>query len=56
MMGCLLINELEILWKEKAMAQFQVLSWHLREGTEENCRRPQREELVFKMKFYLGIS
>jgi hypothetical protein len=31
-----MINKLERIWKEAAMAKFKVLSWHLPGGTEEN--------------------
>jgi hypothetical protein len=34
-------NELERMWKEKVMACFEILSWHLPGGTEETHEKPQ---------------
>jgi hypothetical protein len=36
MVGRLANNELERMWKEVIMAQFEILSWHLHGGTERN--------------------
>jgi hypothetical protein len=33
--------ELERTWKEVAVAQFKVLSWHFTAETEENNEKPQ---------------
>jgi hypothetical protein len=34
-------NELEIMWKEAIVADFNVLSRHFAEGTEKNHENPQ---------------
>jgi hypothetical protein len=36
MIGWLMNNHLERIWKEVVMAYLKVLSWHLPGGTEEN--------------------
>jgi hypothetical protein len=41
-----LINEAEGIWKETGVAQFKVLSKHLREGTVEYNEKPQSGQLV----------
>jgi hypothetical protein len=34
-------NELEIIWKEAIVAQFEAISQHLPEENEENHKKPQ---------------
>jgi hypothetical protein len=41
MNGRIILNELEIMWKETFMACFKVVSYHLPEGTEEKHKNPQ---------------
>jgi hypothetical protein len=36
-----ILNELESIWTEAAMAQFKELSWHLPGDTEENYKKIQ---------------
>jgi hypothetical protein len=41
MIGCLMDNELEGMWKEAVVALLKVLFRHLPGGTEENYDKPQ---------------
>jgi hypothetical protein len=46
MTGRLKNNELKRIRKEVVMVKFNVLSWHLHGGTEENHTKLQSEQLV----------
>jgi hypothetical protein len=45
MIGLLMNNELEWIWKELAMARFKFLSQHLLGGTEESHKNLSQMEI-----------
>jgi hypothetical protein len=47
-------DEFEMILNEAVTAEFQILTWHLPTGTEENQIIPQPGYLVFQPEFQLG--
>jgi hypothetical protein len=55
-MVLLVNNELEVMWKEAVMVQFEIPSRHFSGDTDENCRNPQSESPVSGLKPECGTS
>jgi hypothetical protein len=49
-------NELEKMWKKEAMADYEVLRWHLPRRSRENHEKLQSEESVCLLVFEARTS
>jgi hypothetical protein len=54
MVAWLVNNELERIWMEVVVAQFQVLSWYSPTGAEENRKKHHSAYSAYQLRFKLG--